>query len=267
MTGRDRARIANWDEIWKFSHVKEWDYLSEVIYETLLAEIGNLKNRKILEAGCGTGRISLRLGKGLAQVVLIDLSRVSIEIAKERFARAKINAELLQADLFNIPFKDNTFDVVWNAGVSEHYPEEKQHQIILEMVRVCKKGGIIVAMNGNINSLVYFYAKRVIEILFDYPYGFEKPVASFKNLIDAHNCFILRKEYSIGFTTFFTGGLKMFSLVCRKFPFCDVATQIANVFDSWLLGIHRKGRLLRLVDKLLVKLFRGYLLVSVFEKQ
>ena len=49
------------------------------------------------------------------------------------------NAFFLCGDCFKLPFKDNTFDLVWSQGLIEHFKNPKE--IIKEHLRVCKKNG------------------------------------------------------------------------------------------------------------------------------
>lgn len=54
-------------------------------------------------------------------------------------------------DATDIPFEDNTFDLVYTYHVTWHLPQEVQKKIILEMFRVVKKEGYIVfdILNSN----------------------------------------------------------------------------------------------------------------------
>lgn len=79
-----------------------------------------LAGKKILDAGCGSGRLTQALGQYApkAIVVGIDLSS-SAKIAFDKCKNLE-STYILQCDLRNAPFKKNFFDYVWSEGVIHH---------------------------------------------------------------------------------------------------------------------------------------------------
>ena len=78
-----------------------------------------------LEVGCGYGRfvdVVQRLG---GEVVGIDLSTISIELAQE-FVGLRDNVHLVQCDLYNQPFRPATFSTVYSIGVLHHTPSTRE---------------------------------------------------------------------------------------------------------------------------------------------
>jgi len=47
----------------------------------------------------------------------------------------------MKGDGFSLPFKDESFDVVYSEGVIEHFPIDRSTQMIREHARVCRTGG------------------------------------------------------------------------------------------------------------------------------
>jgi SAM-dependent methyltransferase len=81
-------------------------------------------NGLTLEVGCGYGRfvdVVQRLG---GTIVGIDLSTHSIELAQD-FVGLRPNVHLVQADLFHLPFKRDTFERIYSIGVLHHTPSTK----------------------------------------------------------------------------------------------------------------------------------------------
>ena len=74
-----------------------------------------LKDKLILDAGCGIGRFTEIVKKYGGNVIGVDLS-YSVEAAKQNVPEAMI----IQADILNLPFKENSFDYVFSLGVIHH---------------------------------------------------------------------------------------------------------------------------------------------------
>ena len=100
----------------------------------------NLKNKLVLEAGCGAGRFTEILLKLGARVVSIDMSD-AVEANQENFPQNDSH-RILQADIMKLPLEKNQFDVVLCLGVVQHTPSpEKTIQSLFEYV---KPGGYLV---------------------------------------------------------------------------------------------------------------------------
>jgi SAM-dependent methyltransferase len=69
----------------------------------------------------------------------VDLSAASIEVARQRCEAAGFNPDLRIADAEQLPFSDNSFDLVYSYGVMHHSPNTRQ--CVREALRVLKPGG------------------------------------------------------------------------------------------------------------------------------
>ena len=95
------------------------------------------KKLKILDAGCGTG-FNMKILSNFGEVYGIDYSKEAIKFCKQnKIKNAKI------ASVENIPFKDNTFDLVTSFEVLYHKGVKDDKMALKEIVRVCKKDGLI----------------------------------------------------------------------------------------------------------------------------
>ncbi|MDE5539814.1 MAG: class I SAM-dependent methyltransferase, partial [Bacilli bacterium] len=70
-----------------------------------------IKNKKVLEIGCGTGQKTSNISKSAQEVVAIDISSDSISLAKERLKEYK-NTILITMDASKLTFEDNSFDII-----------------------------------------------------------------------------------------------------------------------------------------------------------
>lgn len=87
-------------------------------------ETSSLKNCIVLDVGCGVGRFSeIALNMG-ALVIAIDISSAAI-VAKNNFGYHK-NFISIQADIYNLPFKKNSFTHIYCLGVIQHTPNIKE---------------------------------------------------------------------------------------------------------------------------------------------
>ncbi|MCK5107116.1 MAG: class I SAM-dependent methyltransferase [Nanoarchaeota archaeon] len=92
------------------------------------------KNIKILEVGCGTGRFLNSLNKkGYKNLYGLDFSKSMLGVLK----KTNKDIKTIQGDAYNLPFKDNEFDVVFSVHVLMHLENPKKAYD--EMLRVSKK--------------------------------------------------------------------------------------------------------------------------------
>jgi SAM-dependent methyltransferase len=97
----------------------------------------DVRSRLVLDAGVGAGRYAEVMARWGAEVVAIDLTR-AIDAAAMNL-RGRASAHLVQADIFALPFRDETFDVAYSIGVLHHTPDTAR--AFRRVAAVVKKGG------------------------------------------------------------------------------------------------------------------------------
>lgn len=99
-------------------------------------------NFEILETACGTGRTTrfVRLTFPQANMTATDLSGPYLKVAQKKLDDLK-NINFLRADATNLPFKNETFDVVYNVFLFHELPRAERIKVIEEAARVLKPGG------------------------------------------------------------------------------------------------------------------------------
>lgn len=105
----------------------------------------NATELRVLDAGIGTGAMTTAFCKLIGnsfQLDGIDISPAMLEQAADRLKYQDLDCTLTQADLADLPFADNTFDLVLVAHVLEHLPDPKT--AIDELFRVLKPGGVLI---------------------------------------------------------------------------------------------------------------------------
>lgn len=115
----------------------------------------DMKNKKILEIGCGLGAHTEQFCNHGAIVTSIDISPKSIEITKRRLLFKNLKAEVIESDAENLPFSNNYFDYIWSWGVIHHTPNTIQ--CAKEIERVLKPGGKLFIMLYNRHSFYNWF--------------------------------------------------------------------------------------------------------------
>jgi len=233
-----------WERQWSRSSAKEmlenWSVMDQEVLQILRKEI-NQPEQRILEAGSGSGKISLLLAQDGHRVTLIDYSRAALSASQALYASAGVEAEFVHGSILDMPFPDGAFDVVWNAGVLEHFSPEEQRRALAEMRRVCRPGGRIITMNPNARCLLYRFGKWLAERRGSWPFGYEEPVVSLAAQFAAAGI-EMEREYD--------AALRSSVMFLGYYPQADL---LMRTFDLWFRSLPPEER----------ELFPGYLRVSV----
>ena len=116
----------------------------ELIEELLLWAGYNEHNipQNIIDVGCGIGGSTLHLAQKFGSTATgITLSPVQASRARERAVEASLASRVRfeVANALDMPFADNTFDLVWSLESGEHMPDKAK--FLQECYRVLKPGG------------------------------------------------------------------------------------------------------------------------------
>jgi ubiquinone/menaquinone biosynthesis C-methylase UbiE len=122
-------------------------------------------NAQILDAGCGTGLLTLALLRTLprpAHITAIDLSASSLQKARQAVAQVlpgrPHGVRFLQANLLSLPFADETFDFIATSGALEYV---SLREGLGELARVLKPGGYLFHL-----PVRPAFASTLLEIMF-----------------------------------------------------------------------------------------------------
>jgi len=111
-------------------------------------------NLSIVDIGCGGGLISEPLAQKGALVTGVDASATSIEVAKRHAKANQIHVDYRHQLASELASDGAQFDVVINAEVVEHVPN--QPQLIKECAQLVKPGGLLIlaTLNRTVKSFV-----------------------------------------------------------------------------------------------------------------
>src|SRR5688500_6488300 len=138
-------------------HVRDewWDEaFTTFLVERLRPRVGN----RILDVGCGTGEVELRLARlRIPQVTCIGIDRlIERTIVAERTTDGhNLKASFGAADARHLPFPDRTFDSTFCVAVLQHITDIGE--ALREFARVTRPGGRVLAVEPD-NAARYWYS-------------------------------------------------------------------------------------------------------------
>ena len=139
---------SDWDHYWKLQArgQKAYGYVANLYRKYIIKGTLNhhvlrhfSENSLLLHAGSGSGEVDLDVCQSM-EVIAIDFSSHALSTYVECHPDAE---SLSQADIFQLPFPDATFDGVFNLGVMEHFNDEEMVDALTELRRVIKNNGKI----------------------------------------------------------------------------------------------------------------------------
>jgi SAM-dependent methyltransferase len=107
----------------------------------------------LLDCGCGPGQITVGLARALVpgRAIGIDLDPKVVDEARRRATQAgAANVEFQQADALDLPFPDESFDVVYFHALLCHLPAPQE--VLVEAWRVLKPGGLVAVSEPDISG-------------------------------------------------------------------------------------------------------------------
>lgn len=123
--------------------------LMKVVAEGVTSYIDLKDNDKAIDVGCGSGALSISLAKRNKNANVIGIDRWGKEYASfnkplcENNAKLEgvSNVEFMQGNALKLPFEDGTFDALVSNYVYHNIPSKNRQAILLESLRLLKKGG------------------------------------------------------------------------------------------------------------------------------
>ena len=126
------------DDLFKASRQERlWSHTVRTFWRKTLLKPEEVKGKLVLDVGVGNGRYAQACHDAGAEVIGIDLSE-AVDVA---YRNTEGRVDTVQCDIFALPFRQQSFDVVYSIGVLHHTPNTfKAQRSISEVVR---NGGIL----------------------------------------------------------------------------------------------------------------------------
>lgn len=115
------------------------------------------RGQSLLDVGCGPGTVTVDLARRLApgEVVGLDNAAVVLEDARAAAAGAGlVNLRFLEGDAYQLPFEDDSFDVVHAHQVLQHLTDPVA--ALREMKRVARPGGIVAVRDADYAAMTWY---------------------------------------------------------------------------------------------------------------
>ena len=179
--------------------------LVERIYKNMLS--GNLSaqsaemlklsrvNEKILEIGCGSGATTAYLSKNGRLCTALDFQDESLVLTRALCEKLGCAVTAVKADARTaLPFEAREFDIIFQAGLLEHFEREERVNMLRLWKPCCRK---MVSLIPNAASLGYRMGKAMMEKNGTWNYGLEMPQYSLVRDFEEAGYKVI-EEYTVG---------------------------------------------------------------------
>jgi SAM-dependent methyltransferase len=113
--------------------------------EEFIARLGLKPGVRVLDVACGSGNLAIPAARLGAIVTGVDIATNLLEQARERAASEGLTIQFDEGDAENLPYPDETFDVVVSMFGAMFAP--RPELVAAELTRVCRPGGRIAMAN------------------------------------------------------------------------------------------------------------------------
>jgi SAM-dependent methyltransferase len=138
-----------------FKEVEEYRYGVYAPWMPKVMEFDQHSDEDVLEIGAGLGTDLSMFARHGARVIDLDLSGQHLTLAQENFRLRGLKGSFILHDAENLPFKNDSFDVVYTNGVLHHLPNTPK--AVKDIHRVLRPGGRVIAMFYAEYSRQYWY--------------------------------------------------------------------------------------------------------------
>ncbi|MGN6647141.1 MAG: class I SAM-dependent methyltransferase [Cytophaga sp.] len=224
----DKDTVESFGDEWSTFHTFNEDeiYNAGDNYFDILP-VGYLtKQSHVLDVGCGTGRWTYYLADKVGNVECIDPSKAVLVASK--LLASKDNVRISQASVDNIPFEDNSFDLVFSLGVLHHVPDTKA--AVKKCAEKVKPGGyLLLYLYYNLENRGLFF-KTLFHLSNSMRWGISKLPSILKNIV----CDVLAVLIYMPFVLLsrFLIGLRVSTVVIAKIPLSWYADKSFNIIRN-----------------------------------
>jgi ubiquinone/menaquinone biosynthesis C-methylase UbiE len=158
VTGRERAYLPPMGKEWLLPLYDPFTRLFGVrsVHRQLLDQAAPRAGERVLEIGCGTGNLMLLAKEQQpgAAVVGLDPDLSALALARRKARRRNVELQLDRGYADELPYADDSVDVVLSSFMLHHLPDGERQQAAREVHRVLRPGGRlhVVDMGGHAHA-------------------------------------------------------------------------------------------------------------------
>ena len=118
----------------------------EAFFKKLIVDkVANVKGNNLLDVGCGTGTLTKLIAEKSPKytVIGLDADQTALDISQKKVIGKDLNISFRQGFGQEMPFSDNSFDIVVSSLFFHHLSRSTKRATLTEIRRVLKPGGIL----------------------------------------------------------------------------------------------------------------------------
>jgi ubiquinone/menaquinone biosynthesis C-methylase UbiE len=145
-----------YDGVTQLVSIGQWERWQDRVFD-------DLSGKKILEIGVGPGRLLIRMAKKGFRVTGLELRKGMEYEARKRVKQAGFDVDILHQSVYDLPFKDETFDAIVMTFVLAEIDD--LDKAIKEMKRVIRRNGKIIIIAGGMPQDENLIAKLLFKLI------------------------------------------------------------------------------------------------------
>lgn len=161
-----QRKVGDWNRFWSSETAPtpsaESDSWYDVVWrygmERWHEQFARAPGKRMLECGCGSGRMSAFMAARGFDCTLVDYSDGALDLARRRFQAAGLQARFIRADMNRLGLGDSRFDLVFCGGVLEFFDDLEPP--MTEIARVLVPGGMfganVIPLKFSVQTLADF---------------------------------------------------------------------------------------------------------------
>ncbi len=147
VTGRERGFLPGMRHAWLLPFYDPLTRLAGIgaVHRRLLEQAGLRPGQRVLEIGCGTGNLLLaaKRAQPTAVVIGLDPDLTALARAHRKARRRGLTVQLDRGHADELPYADDSVDVVLSAFMLHHVPAGEREAAVREVRRVLRPGGAL----------------------------------------------------------------------------------------------------------------------------
>lgn len=149
---KDKKFIHDYIEVWDNGAEQDAPFITLGVEALLTDYYGNLLDSPppfpvtpgscVLDLGCGWGRVLKPVADSGVNVFGVDISLKMLNLSRKHLEQNDHKPNLIRGDGTLLPFKNNSFDMVYSLLVLQHLSKENGKKVLQEISRILKPGGV-----------------------------------------------------------------------------------------------------------------------------